>query len=152
MKPPLPFPDNSSKPSTILPLPRLLKQLNKMLGWRPTDMAQYMKKDLSEISRLLNGHNKKPHIPTLEYIAEKYQEAGLRGVTVDHLIAARDFGGQVRPEKFALPAQWVRLVQTALSFDDEFADQMYRKWSMDLELSARLVWRGQIPPEDPPPN
>ena len=150
MKPPLPFPDNTSKPSTILPLPRLLKQINKTLGWRPVDMASFMKKDLAEVSRLLNGKIERPRDDTLRQIAEHYQRAGLQGVTVDHLIAARDFGGRTKPEKFALPVQWVRLVQTVLSFDPEFQDMMYRMWSQQVEMSARLVWRGQSPPEDPP--
>lgn len=148
MKPPLPFPDSNSKPSTILPLPRLLKQINKTLGWRPVDMAAFMRKDLAEVSRLLNGKVERPRDDTLRYIAEQYQRAGLQGVTVDHLIAARDYGGRAKPEKFALPVQWVRLIQTVLSFDAEFADMMYRKWSQDLEFSARLVWRGQPPSED----
>jgi len=133
-------------------LPQLLRQLNNSLGWRPADMAKFMRKDPGEISRLLNGRIK-PQDMTLEQLAEKYREAGLEGVTVELLKAARDLGGRVESTPYDIPAHWLRLIQYVLTFDQDFQDTIYRLWSGMLNDISRLSFRGPprklpTPPDD----
>lgn len=107
-------------------------------------MADWMGKDAAEISRWLSL--KKPHKmqdATLEFIARRYQDAGMEQVTLDVLKRSRDFGGRADQENpFNMPEHWLRLVNGVLSYDADFQDKMYRKWSQDFEMSAQLLHRG----------
>jgi hypothetical protein len=137
--------DNDQPKTHNPPLPVLLRSYNKLLNWRPSDMATWMGKDNAEISRWLSL--KKPHRlqdTTLEFIARRYQEAGIENATVEVLKHARDFGGRAdQHNPFNLPDHWSRLMTQVLSFDDDFQYKMFMKWSQDLEFSAQLLHRGQ---------
>jgi hypothetical protein len=139
----MPSSDDKSIPlEPVLPLPRLLQQLNRALGWKSADMAKALKWDAATVSRWLNGKIPRPHDSTLEYVAEMYREAGLEHISANHLMMARDFGGKLISNPYDIPEHWLRLIQSVLSFDSEFSDMMYRKWSLDFEYSAKLAWRG----------
>jgi len=131
--------------SVIPPLPVLFRQLNKTLGWRPSDMATWMGKDNAEISRWLSlKRQHRLQDATLEYVARRYQDAGIEHITVDLLKRARDFGGIADQDNpFNLPDHWLRLIMMVMTFDEDFQDKMYRKWSQDLDFSAQLLHRGQ---------
>jgi len=118
----------------------LIRQYNALLGWSQVDLARACgMSDPAPLNRIVRGKILKPHETTLQTIVEAYQAAGLTGVTVEELVAARDRPARGEETPFGFPAQWVRLIRSVLAQGEEVQDSLFRKWSLDLQETSRLL-------------
>jgi transcriptional regulator with XRE-family HTH domain len=125
-------------PPTALVL--LLEDYNAMLGWTQLELAKRVGKDTSDLNKIFTGEIRRPHKPTLERIAQAYQEAGLN-VTAEFLAEARDRPIGEDQDPFGIPPQWLRLVRRALSFDEDIQDDIFALWQQQIQHTAKLLAR-----------
>lgn len=144
------MPDDSPIPADLPPLPVLLRRFNKSLNWNSAAMGRWMGWDSAQVSRVLNVNSRQRlQDATIDHLARRYQDAGLAAVTPEMLKAARDYGGRVEVNTYAIPDHWLRLVKSILTLDPELQDKLFTRWQDDVQLSLWLIFRGHRDAPDP---
>ena len=137
----------AARPRRAFTIGQLIQMYNAQLGWTNLKLAEELGMNDGQVARLINDHYKRPHIATLQRLVDVYNRAGLLDVTIETFLTSRDTGGSEN-NWFNVPDHWQRLIYQVLAEGTEYADMMFRKWSLDNRETSTLLRKKQSPEDE----
>lgn len=131
-----------ARPTRTSTVGNLILTWAAQLKWTQARLADELSMDASQLAKIINGRQKKPHVTTLARIVEKFQENGLSDITLDMLIEARDdqvAAATGKRNPLEIPDHWRRLIQNIRLRGAAHDDTMFRLFSSIHRETVQLI-------------